>query len=257
MSIRDNFYDFRAHFQRLLKAIREGQVDLGRTHYAVSLTLATAEAFCMDLKSLSVMEFGVATGKGLLELCRACEFLENETGMRYQLYGFDSCTGLPEQRGYVDHPEIWAPGKFSMDNKDELLSKLPPFAKLVEGEFKHSVPSFLTQASLTDSPIGFIAIDVDYYSSAVSALEILKGPAKTYLPATCMYFDDMNGLLSFNSYCGEALAIKEFNQKSALRKIEANPHSGFPNFHCCHVFDHPIRSGAEKARWPFEIGVGW
>ena len=40
---------------------------------------------------------------------------------------------------------------------------------------------------LSKSPIGFIAVDVNYYSSTVEALAILKRAATDYLPRALIY----------------------------------------------------------------------
>ena len=42
-------------------------------------------------------------------------------------------------------------------------------------------------------PVGFVAFDLDYYSSTVAALKIFDGPHETHLPRVHCYFDDLAG----------------------------------------------------------------
>ena len=68
-----------------------------------------------------------------------------------------------------------------------------------------------------------------------------------------MYFDDVNAMITLNSWCGEALAEKEFNTENEFRKLEekwTRQNSANAGWHdqmyCCHVLDHPVRSGKLK-----------
>lgn len=109
-----------------------------------------------------------------------------------------------------------------------------------------------------DIKIGFVSVDVDYHSSATSCLSVLEYGTSCYMPAVPMYFDDfMTDCLTANSWCGEALAIREFNEAPALRKIEPNPFFDTANrwrpYHACHILDHPLRSGKMKLRNGFHL----
>ncbi len=128
---------------------------------------------------------------------------------------------------------------------------LPANAQLVIGEVDKTVPGFISRLS-PEEPIGYVAFDVDYYYSMCYALKILQdaNPEK-YLPITLTYLDDI-ALEPHNSYCGELLAVKEFNAENPLRKIEH--HAFFENSRIFrnamwlkqifffHVLDHPSRS---------------
>ena len=63
--------------------------------------------------------------------------------------------------------------------------------------------------------------NVRSYSSTVSALEILGLPYANLLPRVFCYFDDVAGGPSYcyNEFTGELLAINEFNQSYADRKL--------------------------------------
>jgi hypothetical protein len=103
-----------------------------------------------------------------------------------------------------------------------------------------------------------VAVDVDFYSSAKSCLDILRLDATCYMPAVPMFFDDILPVhLTYNAWVGESLAIAEFNQENEFRKIEANPHFniavGKRSFHACHVLDSPYRTGARPLRNGFSM----
>ncbi|MFN9799831.1 MAG: hypothetical protein ACK54P_07430, partial [Bacteroidota bacterium] len=118
---------------------------------------------------------------------------------------------------YRDHPEIYQQGDFPM-NHEALRRSLPGNAQLVIGEIRDTVGPFLSQVS-AEAPIGFVSIDVDFYTSTRDALTILDGHPGQYLPRVQMYLDDLEHP-SHNSWCGERLAVNEFNERNALRKIE-------------------------------------
>ena len=70
-------------------------------------------------------------------------------------------------------------------------------------------------------PVGFVAFDLDYYSSTAVALGIFDGPETTHLPRVHLYFDDLacTDLGCMSTFVGEYLAIKEFNERRPDRKI--------------------------------------
>ena len=81
-----------------------------------------------------------------------------------------------------------------------------------------------TQSWLQDSiqaPIGFIAFDLDYYSSTKASFALFEGAESTHLPRVHCFFDDLGctNLGCMNTFVGEYLAIDEFNQSHADRKI--------------------------------------
>ena len=100
------------------------------------------------------------------------------------------------------------------------------------------------------APLGFIAVDVDIYSAARSALGCLLERPEVYCPAISMYFDDVSFFFA-NEWCGELAAIQEFNAEHELRKIDidrslpgqrpATYETWYRNIYVCHVLDHPAR----------------
>jgi hypothetical protein len=97
--------------------------------------------------------------------------------------------------------------------------------------------------------LGFAAVDVDYYSSAREALNLLTDPdAGKYLFLPILYFDDIV-LANYSDWTGELLAINEFNAEHPNRKIQQDrflrSRRLFKNarwidqIYLLHLFDHP------------------
>ena len=85
-------------------------------------------------------------------------------------------------------------------------------------------------------------------------MRLLDGPPEVYLPTTLAYFDDVQ-LVAHNRWCGELLAIEEFNEAHEMRKLERHPflattrvfkHAPWiGQIYGLHVLDHPRRQPAE------------
>lgn len=219
-----------------------------RQQHAYAILTCADLALEMGVKEVTLVEFGVAAGAGILNICELAERVTRETGVRFRIYGFDTGKGMPPPESYRDHPEIYQQGDFPM-NHEALQRSLPDNAKLVIGKISETVGPLLS--SITEgAPIGFISIDVDFYTSTRDALAILDGSPGQYLPRIQMYLDDLEHP-SHNSWCGERLAVGEFNERNALRKIEQHAflksYRIFRNarwidhMFTVHVLDHPSR----------------
>lgn len=226
-----------------------------RSHTAYSMLKCADLAKKIGIQRVTVIEFGVAAGAGLLNMCAIGRRVTEATGVALDIYGFDTGAGMPPPRSYKDHPELYQAGDFPMD-VDVLRSRLPVNARLVIGPISETVPPFLASVDLT-CPIGFVAIDVDYYYSTKDALGVLSGAATSYLPRVLIYLDDVEDE-SHNRFAGELAAIHEFNQENEIRKIDRNAFlRGYRVFRnarwidhmfTMHVFDHPIRSTLRQPR---------
>jgi hypothetical protein len=223
---------------------------LPRSNYAYGMLRAADLARYMGQKRVTICEFGVATGNGLIAMIDLAERLERESGMGFRIVGFDTGAGLPQIGGYEDHPELWSSGDFAMVNKEELKKRIDGRAELLLGDIKDTVSDFVASLS-REAPLGFVSVDVDIYSATCSALHCLEGPAESYLPAISMYFDDVAFYFA-NRWCGELRAIEEFNRDHELRKIDNDrglkyrpieaPALWHSHMYVAHIFDHELRS---------------
>jgi hypothetical protein len=212
-----------------------------RIEYAIMMCIAAAECEAVGADTMTVIEFGVYRGDGLLALADICRQITDHCGIKFRLYGFDSGTGLPAPTDYRDHPEIWRAGDFRDVDYDGLKSALPDFAELKIGVFTETIPQFFSSLTV-NAPVGFVSIDSDLYSSATAALRLLERPPEYFLPAVLTYFDDVDDILTFNGRSGEALAITEFNTRNRARVIERR-RSSLHGYYVCHILDHAVRRG--------------
>lgn len=228
-----------------------------RHHHAYGILHAADNARQLGFDRITLLEFGVAHGTGLLNMAAVAHEVTQATGVRCDIYGFDTGKGMPAPRSFRDHPELFQAGDFVMD-VNSLEELLPPTVQLVLGDVAETVPQFLQELDVR-SPIGFVSLDLDYYYSTKDALLIFDAAPECYLPTTILYLDDIEGD-SYNSYCGELLAVAEFNQEHDFRKIEVDPFLGKSRiFHrarwvghmrTLHVLDHPSRNVLTAQREP-------
>lgn len=188
-----------------------------RSHYAYCLWHAAREAKRLKIKRISAIEFGVAQGNGLIILEKIAEQITKLTSVKIDIYGFDLGEGLPQPKDYRDLSFIWQKGFFKM-NKKMLKEKLKR-TTLILGDVEKTVPPLIKKSI---APIGFIAFDLDYYSSTVSALKIFEASNNMLLPRIFCYFDDIIGGEEelYSEYTGELLAIKEFNDNHKYKKLD-------------------------------------
>ena len=200
-----------------------------RPAYLLGVVTAAEQAIKQGLRQISVVEFGVAGGAGLLALQKEADAVEKELGVEIKVFGFDAGGGLPQLIGdYRDHPDVWRPGDYPMD-EGALRSRLGSRTTLILGNVAETVPDFF--AKYDPPPIGFASFDLDFYSSTRDALKIFTLPNKRMLRQVPLYFDDINCLYN-HQFAGESLAIAEFNKRNSNVKIDRWYHvkwrSAFP-----------------------------
>jgi hypothetical protein len=185
--------------------------------YLVGTLEAANQARRQGIGEISVIEFGVGSGKGLLMLEQHAKAVEQGTGVRIRVFGFDTGHGLPEFTGdYRDHPDLWQTGDYPMD-ASALQQRLGSRTSLVLGNVSETVPRFIEGGAYP--PVGFAAVDLDLYSSTVDALRLFSAPNRRMLLHVPLYFDDILGV-PYHSFAGERLAISEFNAANKLVKID-------------------------------------
>lgn len=167
----------------------------------------------LNYPEVSVIEFGVAGGNGLIELEKIAVEIESLYQVKIHVYGFDTGTGLPKPCDYRDLPQHWSAGHFKMDEK-KLREQLQR-AHLVIGPVNETIPAFIKSEM---APVAFASFDMDFYSSTASAFNLFTAEHSKLLPRIYCYFDDIFGF-SYCDFNGERLAINEFNEKNSLTKI--------------------------------------
>ena len=193
-----------------------------RPHYGYCVWQGALLAKKLGYGRISVLEFGVAGGRGLMNLEYHAEEVSRALAIEIDIYGFDTGQGLPAPVDYRDLPYHWKEGFFSMD-AEKLRGRLKR-AKLVVGDIRETAQSFC--ADYDPAPVAAIMHDFDYYSSTARALEMFDAPEKYFLPRVFCYFDDTIGSETelYNDYTGERLAINEFNLAHDTKKIAAPYH---------------------------------
>ena len=222
--------------------VRMGAVD--RPHYGYCVYNAAVLAKKLGYKRISVLEFGVAGGNGLVNLEYHAQEASKLFSISVDTYGFDLGEGLPEPLDYRDLPYHWKKGFCKMD-VPKLQARLEK-AKLVLGDIRETSKDFFEKYN--PAPIGAIAQDLDFYSSTVSALSMLEAGEKYYLPRVFCYFDDTIGteVELYNDFTGERLAINEFNQAHRYIKLGLPYHllgrkvvkPWYHQIWICHFFEH-------------------
>jgi hypothetical protein len=216
-----------------------------RPHYGYLVYEAAKLAARLDEPRVSILEFGVAGGAGLLALEQHAEQVEKIFPVKIEIYGFDTGVGLPSPEDYRDLPYHWKAGFFEMD-LPALKARLKR-STLVIGNVANTLNSFFK--TYNPAPIGAVSQDLDFYSSTVTSLGLFESDTRHFLPRGFCYFDDTLGsdVELYNDFTGERLAIHEFNAKHDSVKLcpvyylRAKPCS--PAWHhqmwSLHFFQHP------------------
>src|SRR5258708_13683914 len=83
---------------------------LERPGYAYGTFHAARQAQALGLGGISVIEMGVAGGRGLLALEGHARAVEELLGIKIDAFGFDLGSGLPETRDYRDMQDVCRAG---------------------------------------------------------------------------------------------------------------------------------------------------
>ena len=191
-----------------------------RQHHAYCILKCAEQAKRLNINKITLIEFGVANGAGLMNMSKISKKVTKVTGVEFQIYGFDTGAGMPLPKNYKDHPELYKVGDYPMDLIN-LKSKLDNNVELIIGDLNQTIKNF--SENILKFPVGFISLDVDYYFSSVEALNIVGSiRPNLLLPCTFLYVDDIEED-THNSICGELGAIDFFNKNNTkLYFIEKN-----------------------------------
>jgi hypothetical protein len=186
---------------------------LPRANYAFCMQRGAALAAALGIQRISVIEFGVAGGNGLLNMEAHAQALEKHYSVRFDVYGFDMGRGLPRSTDPRDLPYRWREGLFAMDRValEQRLSR----AQLILGDVQQTIQTFVAQHA--PAPLGAIAFDLDYYSSTRDALRIFDIAPEYRLPRVCCYIDDLTDTIS---EIGVLKAISEYNLEHPAKPLD-------------------------------------
>ncbi|MBB5936522.1 hypothetical protein [Streptomyces zagrosensis] len=234
-----------------------------RPHYAYGVRRATELAARLGHRGVTVVEFGVAGGNGLLALAEHARYYAAATGVAVRVVGFDGGHGMPPAKDPRDLPYLFGPGFYTMD-EERLRSRLGA-AELLIGDLKVALPDYLRSRGdvLREHPVGFVSLDLDYCSSTTTALNLFRGPRHEHLlPRVTCYLDDLPGTIE---QIGEAAAIADFNaahpdwpigRALGLRAFTPLDPPWADQIYVHHRFDHPdyasLEIGATGDQLPLE-----
>jgi hypothetical protein len=216
-----------------------------KPHYAWGVVQGLGIAQALGVGQVSVAEFGVAGGSGLVSLEQIAVRAEAVFGVKVDVFGFDAGTGLPDLVDYRDSPNLFKAGTFPMD-ESRLRQRLTR-TELILGDVASTIPSFIQSAP---SPLAFVSFDLDLYSSTSEALKVFDAPSEALLPRVYCYFDDTIGH-THSEFAGALLAISEYNESHQSRKIaqirglsrfvskQFSSEYWTESFYLLHTFDHP------------------
>jgi hypothetical protein len=215
-----------------------------RPPYAYCVYHSAVLAKQLGYREISVIEFGVAGGNGLLALERYADEASRQVGIDIEVYGFDTGRGLPLPGDYRDLPYHWKPGFFQMD-EEELRTRLRN-TRLVIGDIQETAAEFFS--AYDPAPIAAVMHDLDFYSSTTEALKMFDADERYRIPRIYCYFDDVIGgeVELYNNFTGERLAIEEFNQAHPRKKLSKayhlicrkRPEEWFHQIFILHDFEH-------------------
>ena len=236
-SINISKYDIlNKHLRNILKNDK-----ITRPWYVWGVTCGADLAKALNINEISIVEFGVAGGNGLVELEEIATEVEKIYNIDISVYGFDTGVGLTKPVDYRDLPHLFQEGNFPMDI-EKLKSRLQK-SEIILGSIDKTIDDFI---KTKPKPVAFISFDMDLYSSTAASFKLLEDNQDLLLPRIHCYFDDIMGY-SYSEFNGERLAIQEFNNSHKLRKI--SPIFGLKNFvwnnpfwtesiYLIHIFNH-------------------
>ena len=189
-----------------------------RPNYAYGVHRAVTAAANLLFPAVTVVEFGVAGGNGLVALEQHARLIGRAHGVAVKVIGFDTGKGMRPPVDYRDQPHFWAEGNYRM-NEAALRARLRS-ADVIIGDVGSTLPRYLDEhrTALAEAPVGFVSFDLDYYSSTMHAFDLFRAPDISHLlPRVGCYFDDT--IFSIPAV-GELRAIADFNdEKPSERAI--------------------------------------
>jgi hypothetical protein len=220
-----------------------------RPGYGYGVFRAAHLANALGIRRITVMEWGVVTGDGLVTLEALAGIVGEYFGVHIEVVGFDVGGGLPPPIDYRDGAHIWGEGFYRVD-ECAVRARIGEAELIIGSPIGETIRAFLERDGL--APVGFVAVNLDYYSLTSEALAALAASTTGgRLPRILMLFDDIlfPERACQNKWVGERRAIREFNEAHAMKKVAQVPglhwmrrHPAFWNetVHVLHDFEHPL-----------------
>jgi len=203
-------YKKKPNNEKFINLIQKGIIP--RPYYALGLLLAARQAYDLGFKEIKVIELGCHNFDGLIDIEQYVNDIKKIININIKVFGFTLKSGLPKYKeNSFNRLYRWQPGSYKFDKKNNYNNL--KLSKIFFGDVKNTIPKFLKKykPTFSNSPIGFVISDLDYYKSTKIGLNLFKLSSNNYLPRTYIYFDDH----SFSSIDeGERKAITEFNKTS-------------------------------------------
>ena len=161
----------------------------------VNHTLSTAIQH-IDSNRKLILEFGVHSGSSIT-------MLRNMLDTSFEVWGFDTFTGLPEDWSGTDLKK----GMFDMQGKPPNISIDHGEIKFFVGLFSNTLPEMVGDGLFRDKKIGLVHVDCDLYSSTV---DIFRNIGHLIQEGTVIVFDEW--IYNFDPKCDdhEQKAFKEW-----------------------------------------------
>lgn len=143
-----------------------------------------------------VLEFGVFKGKTITHIANR---------KSWHVDGFDSFEGLPD---------VWRDGYPKASFSLQAKPSVPQNVTLHEGWFDNTIPQFLNTLADSDTPIAYLHVDCDLYSSTKTIFDLLSD---RIVAGTVIVFDEY-----FNYDGWEDSEFKAFQEYVQSNAIEYN-----------------------------------
>ncbi len=222
-----------------------------RPQYAWGVLHGAALAKVLGVSRISVVEFGVASGAGLLSMERIAEAVECLVGIGIDVFGFDTGKGHLKPRDYRDMPHRWFAGYYPCDQQE--LQRRLKRSRLIYGDVEQTIGPFI---AARHPPVAFVGWDFSVYTATRAGLRLFDGESAGLLPRTLCSFRSSIGPENCE-YTGELLAISEFNASHERRKLckihglnyfVPTRHSGHwvEWLYTLHIFEHPLYTAPQS-----------
>ena len=180
-----------------------------RPEYEILLDHYLSKTENKNLDHISIIEFGVASGKSLKYLENIKSKFEKKYKLKIKIFGFDTFEGMPKSRNKYDQLYDWKEGDYYSSYND--VNSSLKYTKLIKGDVKNSINLKIFK-DYGISNVLIIFFDLDFFTSTNYSFKIFeKSFSKTLRPRVGLFFDNLH---SSSEFSGEYLSIKKFNEKN-------------------------------------------